>query len=357
MQPVFDIEVPKSHNFILSNGIVAHNCAHATNYSYLSYLTAWLKYHYPTEFMTAIINSKDANSDKVQEYKQLAKSMGITILPPDINTSSANYEVVKDKMITTGIMAIKGIGEEAVQHIVSHRPYTNFMDFIVKSTGTKGNRSPITKTVIEALAKAGCLDSLKITRKNALEHWQDIKEKAVAATKKAAKKEIAVDFSGVMGEMEQDDEYDKKTILQNEMEVIGHYLSGDHNDVYGGFFKNSPDLTKFSSIKDLPSGKTIKIEAIVKVKIKELKIKNKKSKSFGRSFGKYLIEDTHGTTAEITLWPEYYDKYRNILIDGLPFKALVEINEYMDSKSLLMIHIENAPGKVVNGKIINSENK
>ncbi len=327
------------------------NRCHAVEYSYLSYYTAWLKHHYPTEFMCAVINSEDPNSDKVQEYKQAAVELGIKIDVPDVDKSGLRYEVVGDYNIVTGLQAIKGIGDAAIEYLISHRPYATFPEFILKSTGTKGNRSPITKTVIENLIKAGCFDVLEITRKNALEHWPDIKTKIASAVKKANKNNTDLDISRVMEDIDPTAEFSKKEILQYEMEVIGQYLSGNHNDIYGGFFRNGPDIIGLANVNSVQSGQTVKIEAVIKVKVKELKIK-KKGKNFGKTFAKYLLEDVHGKTAEITLWPDHYEKYKKVLLDGTPIRALCEVNEYMDSKSLILRQVEDIPEVMVRGVMI-----
>lgn len=331
------------------------NRSHAVAYSYLSYYTAWFKHYYPTEFMCAVINSEDPNSDKLQEYKQAAREMGIELAPPSISSSGLQYRVAEKNKIITGLLAVKALGEGAIEYIIANRPYNSFPEFIMKSTGTKGNRSPITKTVIENLAKVGCFDALNITRKNVLEHWPEIKTRVSSVVKKAAKNDIEVSLEALESttfDLVADNEYSKKQVLKNEMEVIGHYLTGNHNDIYGSFFKNSPEITKLADITSIQSGQTVKIEAVVKIKIKELKINNKKSKSFGRAFAKYMLEDVNGKTAELTLWPEHYEKLRNFLIDGTPIRALCEVNEYMDSKSLVLRQVEDIPDFFVNGKII-----
>lgn len=331
------------------------NRSHAVAYSYLSYYTAWFKHYYPTEFMCAVINSEDPNSDKLQEYKQAAREMGIDITAPSINDSGLKYEITGPNRIVTGLLAVKAIGDAAIEYMIEHRPYRSFPEFIMKSTGTKGNRSPITKTVIENLAKVGCFDALDMTRKNSLEHWADIKTKVTAAVKKANKNETEIDLSNVMSEIDEKNEYPKKQILKNEMEVIGHYLTGNHNDIYGGFFRNSPDITKLEHVGSTPAGQTVKIEAVVKIKIKELKISKKSSKSYGKAFAKYLLEDVNGKTAELTLWPDHYEKLRNFLIDGTPIRALCEVNEYMDSKSLVLRQVEDIPDVFVKGRMIKKQ--
>lgn len=327
------------------------NRSHAVGYSYLSYYTAWLKHYYPAEFMCAVINSEDQNSDKVQEYKQTALEMGIEIVIPNINDSGLKYEMFGDKKIITGLMAIKGIGDAAIEYMIENRPYNSFPEFIMKSTGTKGNRSPITKTVIESLAKAGCFDILGITRKCALEYWPDIKTKVGSAVKKANKNNIDVELSNILNGFDLSEEFSKKEILHNEMQVMGHYLTGTHNDIYGGFFKGGPDIVNLCDVNNIQSGKTIKIEAVIKLKSKELKIKAK-GKNYGRIFAKYLLEDTYGKTAELTLWPDYYEKFRHILLDGIPIRAICEVNEYLDTKSLILRKVEDIPSVIAKGVII-----
>lgn len=329
--------------------MVAHNCAHAVSYSYISYYTAYLKFYYPTEYMCAVLSS-EKNDDSLLDYKQHTKDLGITITPPSIASPSLSYEVVDDKTIATGLLAIKGIGEKAITHILENQPYTSFPDFIYKSIGNKEKRSPITKTIIENLAKAGCFDIFGVSRKNALEHWSDVKDKITATIKKSAKDNIPLDFNDSMISFE-DGEYSKKQILQNEMEVMGHYLTGSHNDIYGGFFKNSPDIISLASIDKYEGGQLVKVEAVIKTKIKELTIK-KKGPQFGKLFAKYLIEDVNGKTAEITLWPAQYEKFRNVMEPGIPFRAVCEINSYLDSKSLVLKSVESMPGVIQGGKLI-----
>lgn len=327
------------------------NLSHAVSYSYLSYFTAWFKCYYPTEFMCAMINSKDPNSDKLQEYKQTAREMSITILPPDIDKSDLNYMVVEDRVIRTGLLAIKGIGEEAIHQIINSRPYPSFPKFISTSIGTKGNKSHISKTVIESLAKVGGFDNMGITRKNVLEYWEKIKKRIQSSIKKAAKAEIDIDLSEVMRDIEDEKaEYTKEEILKLEMSVMGHYLSGTHKDIYGDFFRNAPDNIALDTVNTLTAGQSVRVEAVVKMLVKELSIK-KAGKNQGKLFAKYLLEDINGRTAEITIWPDQYEKFKRILIDGIPIRAICEVNEYLGSKSLVLRNLEDVYGVMMNGRM------
>ena len=104
-------------------------------------------------------------------------------------------------------------------------------------------------------------------------------------------------------------------------------------------------ITPLSHVQLENNGARIKIEAIIKSKIKEFKIKN--GKNVGRKFAKYLVEDVNGDTCGLTLWADDYDKYKSVLKDGLPIKAICKVNEYMDQKDLALSSLERAYGSKV----------
>ena len=114
-------------------GGYAFNKSHSISYSHISFYTAWLRCHYPTQFMCALLNSEDPNSDKAQEYLSECKSMGIRIVNPNVNDSIGNYKVLEDMVISTGLSAIKGVGEKAIESIVEMQPYTSFIEFVSKN--------------------------------------------------------------------------------------------------------------------------------------------------------------------------------------------------------------------------------
>jgi hypothetical protein len=104
-------------------------------------------------------------------------------------------------------------------------------------------------------------------------------------------------------------------------------------------------VTPLSQIDTLNSGSRIKIEAIIKTKIKEFKIKN--GKNVGKKFAKYLVEDINGDTCGLTLWAEDYAKYRTMLKDGIPIKAICRVNTYLDQKDLALSSLERVYGREV----------
>ena len=102
-------------------------------------------------------------------------------------------------------------------------------------------------------------------------------------------------------------------------------------------------VTPLSKISDLNQNSRVKIEEIIKTKIKEFTIKN--GKNVGKKFAKYLIEDVNGDTCGLTLWADDYERYRASLKDGLPIKAICKVNSYLDQKDLALSSLERIYGR------------
>ncbi len=312
-------------------GDYGFNKSHSVSYSHISYQTAWLRCYYPTEFMCALLNSVDPNSDKAQEYLSECRNMGIDVRPPDVRTSGGNYVVLDENIIVTGLSAIKGVGDSAIMQIVATQPVNSLAQFFANTEGRVVN-----KRVLQALAKAGGFDGLGLGRKDIFENFAKYRTKVQNAVKKDKDIE-ALDFSGY------DEEWDRKEILLGEKEVLGRTISGSLHEVFAAYFSNSSLVTHLDKIDDKPVNSKIKIEVIINSKIKEFKIK--KGKNVGKKFAKYLVEDVKGNTAEVTLWADDYEKYRDYLKDGTPIKAICKIGEYMEQKSLSLAMMENIFGK------------
>lgn len=131
----YDIELFNEPHAFYANGVVTHN-SHSVAYSKLSYVTAWLKYYYPAEFLAALLNSEE-NAKEVSIYMTECKRLGIEVKLPDINKSDLNY-TTKDGVIYMGLSNVKGLGGAKAQHVIANRPYTSYAD-LVKKVNTKGN--------------------------------------------------------------------------------------------------------------------------------------------------------------------------------------------------------------------------
>lgn len=366
----YDLEVDHpDHQYYLANGILTSN-SHSISYSHISFYTAWLRCHYPTQFMCALINSEDPNSDKAQEYLAGCKGLGIEVTNPNVNDSAGNYRVISDGKMSTGLSAIKGLGEKAIESIVNHQPFDSFMDFV-----SRNNSRTVGKTAIQSLAKAGALDIFGLTRKDMHDNYQKYRSKAKNAVKKEIEKDILESipsikkitkdirdkyfakfeipedsdrFREIVSELsiaKSEEEWDRKEILLGEREVLGRSISGSLHEVFRTFFSGGPMITPLSQIKFEHNGARVKIEAIIKTKIKEFKIKN--GKNVGRKFAKYLVEDVNGDTCGLTLWAEDYEKYKADLKDGLPIKAICKVNEYMEQKDLALSSLERVYGRKI----------
>ena len=156
---------------IIPFGMYGFNKSHSILYSHISVYTAWLKCHYPTEFMCALLNSEDPNSDKAQEYINECKKMNIKVLPPDINYSCKKYSIKEDRVIISGFSCIKGLGVKAVDEITSNQPFSCIQEFLVNCNGRT-----VGKTAIQSLSKAGALDSFWKNKKRPLKIMQNIEQ-------------------------------------------------------------------------------------------------------------------------------------------------------------------------------------
>lgn len=370
----YDLEIDHpDHQYYLANGVLTSN-SHSVSYSFISYYTAWIRYHYPTEFMCAILNSEDPNGDKIQEYIDECRKMGIQLLPPDVNSSSSSNKVTGDREITTGLSTVKGVGEKSLGSIIANQPYVNFTDFLARNPSRL-----VGKTAIQSLSKAGAFDAFNLTRKDMHDNYQKYRNKINALIRKelsileeqnesedAVANEAFEDselvvtnqtYNDVMTEKikkmsqlvepkedvkDESKEWDKKNILLYEREVLGRAVSGSLHEAFKGFFSGGSNVISLGSIGAIEAGSKVRVEGIVKNKIKEFKIKN--GANIGKKFAKYLIEDRFGNTCGMTLWADDYEKYRTSLVDGIPFKAICKVNEYMDQKDLALSVLERVYG-------------
>jgi DNA polymerase-3 subunit alpha len=228
-QAVWDILVPFSG--------YAFNKAHSAAYGLISYWTAYLKTHYPVEFMAALLQNERTNKDKTALYLGEARRMGIQVLPPDVNESILEYSAVGD-VVRFGLGAIRNVGDKVVADIIAEREtdrgrYVNFMDFIRRVPLTALNRR-----LVESLVKAGAFDSIDPNRRALFQIHEAAIDSVVSLKRKQAEGQfdLFADMDGDDGAEAMGDasvivpdieEWDKKTKLNFEREMLGLYVS-DH---------------------------------------------------------------------------------------------------------------------------------
>lgn len=228
-QAVWDILVPFSG--------YAFNKAHSAAYGLISYWTAYLKTHYPVEFMAALLQNERTNKDKTAIYLGEARRMGIKILPPDVNESVGAYSAVGD-VVRFGLGAIRNVGDKAVAEIIkerqgTHGKFVNFIDFI--------RRVPISvlnKRTVEALIKGGAFDGIDPNRHALYLIHESAVDQFIPLRRKEAEGQFDLfadadpdDKADALGDatisVPDIEEWDKKTKLNFEREMLGLYVS-DH---------------------------------------------------------------------------------------------------------------------------------
>jgi DNA polymerase-3 subunit alpha len=302
------------------------------------YQTAYYKYHYPAEFMAAVLKSEfsktSSDDKKVEIYKNEAKRLGINILTPDINDSEDYFSALNDDTIVMGLAAVKGVGEKAVNNIIESRgskPFRSFADFLCRT-----NSNFVRKDVIQALAKAGCFDSLKVFRRVAHDLYADIRVKSKKHLERYGNLD---DFNCVS--IDENYEWDKKEKIRAELDTLGECISGSFNDLYDGFFTDRGK--DFKTIKKLPDGVVVNVEVIVDEVLTSI-IQNGKNK--GSVYGRVNLLDKNKEAISMIIWADHWKKVKNSFVEGNLIKANCRINIYKDAHSLILERVEAVKAKV-----------
>ena len=217
----------------------AFNKAHAVCYAVVAYQTAWFKCHHPKEYMAALLTSVLDSTEKVAEYIAECRSMGIQLLPPDVNESQADFTVVGEG-IRFGLVALKGVGRSFISGLLTERekggPFTDFMDFCDRMFDQDLNRR-----VVESLIKSGAFDQMGCRRSQLMQVYGQVLDGIAASRKRNV--EGQMDLFGFGGEAQEAaslpalnlpdlPEYTPQELMSMEKETTGLYLSGHPMDQY-----------------------------------------------------------------------------------------------------------------------------
>jgi DNA polymerase III subunit alpha len=206
------------------------NKSHAAGYALVAYQTAWLKAHYPAEYMAALLTSSKRDKDRTAVYLNECRTMGIRVLVPDVNVSESDF-AARDGAITFGLSAIRNVGEGVVELITEERrkngPYASFQDFV-----SRIDLPVLNKRTIESLIKAGAFDSLGSPRKGLLAVYEQMLDAVILRRRAEDMGQFSLFGSEepamVSGTVEIPDiEWDKMIKLGFEKEMLGLYVS-DH---------------------------------------------------------------------------------------------------------------------------------
>ncbi|MDD6326991.1 MAG: DNA polymerase III subunit alpha, partial [Lachnospiraceae bacterium] len=296
----------------------AFNKSHAAAYAVVAYQTAYLKCHYPVEFMAALISSVKENSGKVAFYIQTCRSMGIPILPPDINKSTGDFSVDKDA-IRYGLSAVKSVGSAVTdiirQEIEEGGPFSSLEDYVNRLTNKEAN-----KRTIESFICAGAFDSFGYTRKQLMLVYPRILEQSNREKKNAMSGQMSLmDFLGTEEKAEFEikypdvGEYDKEELLAKEKEMIGIYVSGHPLDDYKELFDKIVTANSMDFTPEEESGAVRvhdKIPYTIGGMIEAVTIKTTRR---GDPMAFLTIEDLYGSV-EVVVFPRDYAQNKEKLI-------------------------------------------
>ncbi|MDE5803194.1 MAG: DNA polymerase III subunit alpha [Lachnospiraceae bacterium] len=316
----------------------AFNKSHAACYAVVAYQTAYLKYYYPVEFMAALLTSVIDNAKKVSEYILVCRSMGIKILPPDINQGESGFSV-QDGCIRYALTAIKSVGRPVIASVVAERrergAFTNLKDFITRMADKDMN-----KRAIEGFIKAGALDSLGGTRKQFMSVYVQILDHIQRDKKNNMAGQLSL--FDIVGEEEKESfdvrlpevgEYPKEMRLGFEKEVLGIYVSGHPLEEYENVWRKTITVTTADFALDEETGE-VSVNDGQKVTIggmiadKTIKYtKNEKVMAF------LTLEDLVGTV-EVVVFPKDYEKNAALLVEDAKVfvQGRVSVEEDKDGK-------------------------
>ena len=294
----------------------AFNKSHAAAYASISYKTAWLKCYYPREYMAALLSSVLDNQNKMAVYIGECQRLGIKVLPPNVNESYHGFSVIGGN-IRYGLLAIKNLGRQFIDEIITERrykPYSSFYDFCKRLYGRSMN-----SRAIESLIKCGAFDTLGANRRQLLAVSKTVLDDLDYESKHNMGGQISFfDLGGEDHKTSSEpqipdmEEFPKNELLHMENEIAGMYLSGHPMDDYTEFSR----IIKADRTGEIISnesglyfdGKKVSLVCIVS-KVKTQLTKNNKMMAFVN------IEDRYGSM-EAVVFPNVYEKYALYLSDG-----------------------------------------
>ena len=300
------------------------NKSHSTAYALITYQTAYLKAHFPAEFMAALLSVESGNTDKVISSITECAQMGIPVLAPDVNVSMAGFTAYEGK-IRFGLSGIKNVGGSTVQAIIDAREekgkFESIFDFCERVEARRLNRR-----TFESLIKSGAFDSIAAHRACLMESvetllsFTSIKQKSSAEGQHSL---FALNDSVTMPTLAEADKWHEKELLTNEMEVLGFYVTSHPMAKYSSEMNNAITNTDTEALLEIREKREVNIAGVVR----SLIIKNTKSGS--NIFGNLVLEDLKGSV-EVVIFDKLLRKTRHILeekVEPIIIKGMAEPND------------------------------
>lgn len=307
----------------------AFNKSHAAGYAIIAYQTAYLKAHFPKEFMAALMSSVMGSSAKLAQYMENVRAMKIEILPPDVNHSLEGFRI-EDQGIRFGLKAVKNVGTNLIESIVLNRktPYHDLEDFL--------NRLPVSvlnKRAVESLIKAGALDGLGESRRGMMMRYENVLDIIQRGSRQNATgqlsffDEFTADTSVAVPAVK---EFASEALLAFEKEVLGMYFSGHPLHQYAHLRDkyNCIDLLALSELEESDDGKVVSVLAMQKA----IQLKTTRG---GEKMAFLTMEDEYDTL-EVILFPKTYQECSSLIENETYFvvQGRISIREEEPTKLL-----------------------
>jgi DNA polymerase-3 subunit alpha len=315
------------------------NKSHSAAYAMISYQTAYLKAHYPVEFMTALLTSEKNNRDKIIKYISSCKEMDIDVLPPDINESMTDFSVLGSK-IRFGLAAVKNIGAGAVDSIIEAREkggaFKTLGDFCSRVDLRK-----INKRVIESLIKCGAFDSFGRKRRQLMDGFEKIVEAAQRSRKGRSSSQSSLfahdDVKRDGADALRDDDYLQETAewdaaerLAHEKETLGFYITGHPLLRFSDLLQKVTDADS-ENLLNRRDGETVHLAGTVG-NIKTILTKKKDTMAY------VTLEDMKGSV-ELIVFSDLFKKYADVLKSGEPLFVTGTVDANDENTKIILSEI------------------
>ena len=306
------------------------NKSHSAAYALVAWQTAYLKAHYPAAFMAAMLTSIMDTSDKVGEYIELCRRMGISILSPDINASEVAF-TVDGEAVRFGLAAVKNVGEGAIASMVEARQkggiFTSLLDFC-----TRVDSRAVNKRVVENLIRCGAFDSLGARRTQLLAVLEKCIDVAAAKQHDSMGGQLGLFDDAAMNEAEEIllpdiPEAQQSDLLAWEKEITGFYITGHPLDKYKDIMFNLPRVEQLLT-GEVPDGKIVRIAGMV-TSAKRIATKKGDTMCF------LSLEDYFNNPIEVVVFPRIFYQFVNQLAVDMPLVIQGKVNQTADGTKLL----------------------
>lgn len=283
------------------------NRSHSAAYALVSFQTAYLKAHYPVEFMAALMSHEMDDSDKILKNLNECRKQKVEVLPPDVNTSLAGFSV-RDGKIRYGLSAVSGVGEKAVEAIVAARESGLFTD--LEDFAARVDLKAVNRRVVENLIKCGAMDCSQISRREMMERVEDVLRFGQSLQRDIDSNQISLFGGGgdqkpsIPRKNSNRPEWPVNQKLAYEREALGTYISGHPLEKFKRDLKRM-GLIHSVDVRSKARANEVRVAGVVTA----LRLKNTKK---GDRYATFVLEDYLGTIESI-VWPDVYKNVAQVL--------------------------------------------